>query len=54
MRDPRKPAVCIIVENLSVICPKGRALNSSRETVNGIEIYGHPALNATGIAQVRG
>ena len=72
MTASRKPAICIIVENLpvradrrvwqeanalaeagyavSVICPKGSGFQRSHETVDGIEIYAHPTLNASGVA----
>jgi glycosyltransferase involved in cell wall biosynthesis len=31
---------------VSVICPKGQGFNSSRETIEGIEIYRHPTWEA--------
>jgi len=34
--------------SVSIICPKGRGYNRSRETLNGIEIYRHPSFNASG------
>jgi len=33
---------------VSVICPKGRGFESSRETLEGIEIYRHPIWEASG------
>ena len=66
----KKPAVCIIIENLpvpmdrrvwqesralrdagygvSVICPKARGFERSRETLEGIEIYRYPVWEASG------
>src|SRR5579885_2143480 len=67
----KKPAICIIVENMavpadrrvwqqatalseagyrvSVICPKREKYPQSRETLNGIEIYRYPGIDAAGL-----
>jgi len=34
---------------VSIICPKGRGFNLSRETLNGIEIYRHSSFNSVGV-----
>lgn len=34
---------------VSIICPKGRGYDRSRETLNGIEIYRHSTLSAVGV-----
>ena len=35
--------------SVSIICPKGRGYNRSRETLNGIEIYRHSSFDSTGL-----
>ena len=35
--------------SVSIICPKGRGYDRSRETLNGIEIYRHSTLNSVGV-----
>src|ERR1035437_7017310 len=34
---------------VSIICPKGRGYNRSRETLNGIDIYRHSSFDSTGV-----
>src|ERR1039457_2441224 len=34
---------------VSIICPKGRGYNRSRETLNGIDIYRHASFDSTGV-----